>query len=133
MIFPQKEWYVVFEPRRGKRRWWWHFFGDPLYSHVWLMCEVADGSRSLMLNRLRGGVLVAESVRSCAVEVEHMEATAVLRYFPDPTALYSDRLRPSIGSCVTFAKNLLFIDGIFIKTPYALYKELLALGAERVV
>lgn len=125
----EREYYVVFDRRRGDWRFW-NLFTSKDFDHVWLMTEV--GYNTLVIKPTPSGCEVDlwPCRLSLAVSFVDGQGATMLKYNVKYNILPSYQLY-SIMSCVSYTKYLLGVRGFLICTPLRLYKKLIKLGAKK--
>lgn len=124
-----KDWYIVFEPRRGEFRFW-HLFTRKNFDHVWAYTPLANSS-----------LVICPNPRECLVEEWGLKAEEIAQFLSDDVtavlkfkAYYpADKRYTQRGliNCVVLVKCFLGVS-CFSLTPRGLYKQLKKMGAQNV-
>jgi hypothetical protein len=127
-VVTDRLWLVMFgdTPRRA----WWANLLRPEFRHVWAVSWYADQERWVEFNPARTGTIIrlwTADQFPAVLTVLLRDSAAVLR-----VASRTDRWNASASAyCVGAVKSLLGIRSPAL-TPYGLYRDLLARGAEQV-
>lgn len=120
--------YVVFTPRLGKKRYWWHGITHRFFGHVFMLKQI-DDEKCLLLDPLKHCTVadvVEQDVGSYCVECIQQGATAVLQVTVDYARLPVEPVVRGHYNCVTFVKAVFGMRKTrYTFTPFQLYKKLL--------
>ena len=130
-----RTYYVIFDKRRGDKRWW-NLFTSRGFDHVWMLTPLKTYgtiTRTLAILPMPGGCIINEwgcNIKQ-ALQLLPKDTTAILKY--TTSSEYLRNYHPSvIMSCISHCKYLLGVRGWFAITPYRLYLRLKQLGAEEI-